>query len=72
MKDQLKFWIPIILFVATVIGWAYDNGLKAGRINELERNLKEIKKCNNEQNDFIKEQLIFNSRTATILELMVE
>ena len=72
MKEQLKFWIPIVLFIATVIGWAYDNGLKAGRINELERNLKEIKQCNNEQNDFIKEQLIFNSRTATILELMVE
>lgn len=72
MKDSLKFWIPIVLFVATALGWAYDSGSKSAQIETLKLSIENIKNNDNEQNDFIKEQLTFNSRTATILELMVD
>jgi len=70
MKDQLKQWIPIVLFVVTLCGWFYDNGRKSAKIEMLKLEIENIKSNDNEQNEFIKEQLTFNSRTATILELI--
>ncbi len=72
MKNKITYIIGLILFIGTVAGWAYDSGMKAGRINQLEKEVSELKGRDNEQDEFIKTQLTFNSRVGAILEFMAK
>jgi hypothetical protein len=67
-KSKIGFYIPLVLFIATVIGWAYDSGRKSSRIDSLKTEIEVLKKDNNDVKEFIKQQSEFNGKVAFIVD----
>ena len=72
MKEQLKFWIPIVLFIATALGWAYDSGTKSAKIEYLESQVKENKLSNEKQDEILNAVNVSIGRITGILEQVTD
>ena len=66
--EKIKQYIPIILFIAAVIGWAYDSGKKAGKIETLKHEVEALKEDNKDLKDFVQQQIEFNGKVGYIVD----
>ena len=65
---KIKDYIGYILFAVTVLGWAYDNGVKSGKISSLETKVNQLEDENKDIKEFLIEQVAINTKLGTIVE----
>jgi len=64
----IGFGITGTLFIATVIGWAYDSGRKSSRIDSLKSEIEVLKKDNCDVKEFIKQQSELNGKMFFVID----
>ena len=72
MKIDWSKYIGYIMFIAAVLGWAYDSGVKNGKLNTMRLRIEHLERDNDELKDFLKEQLTFNGEVTGILSTLAK